>query len=192
MRRTTSTIALALVLSAPWGARAGEPTAFERGCQAFAAAQYERAAAEFREVEMATGPEFARARYNLGVCYFELGRLEMAIEAYRDAIRARRGDYPKALYALGVALEERGRAGEASAAYRLALQRSGGRYADAHFRLGLLAYGEGMVERAERHFLRAVDQAEDGFPAARHNLEVCRALATGVRRDDVARVRAED
>ena len=189
MRQMTSTIALALMLSVPLVASGQGPTPFERGCQAFASAQYERAAAEFREVTMTAGPEHAQARYNLGVCYFELGRTEMAIAAYREAIAARRGDYAKALYALGVALEETGRHEEASASYRLALQRSGGRHADAHFRLGLLAYGDGKMEAAERHFLRAVEQAEDGFPAARHNLEVCRGLFANARASDLARGR---
>ena len=148
----------------------------KRGNARYANAEYDSAIAEYRHVSPAAGDVYARALYNIGVCYYELGRTEAAIAMYRQAIKVR-SDYVKALYALGVALEDLGRYQEAGETYRAAIAVSGGRYALASFKLGVLAAGAGEYEVAETLFRESISQSGDRLPTSHNNLGVMLALA---------------
>ncbi|MGH9943803.1 MAG: tetratricopeptide repeat protein, partial [Pyrinomonadaceae bacterium] len=110
----------------------------KNGNEKFARAEYAEAIAIYRKALGAPGDLGAMARYNIGVCYYELGRSAEAAAEYRAALETKKGRYPKAAYALGVALEDSKDWEQAKAAYRQAIDTSGGRYAEAHFRLGIL------------------------------------------------------
>jgi tetratricopeptide (TPR) repeat protein len=152
-----------------------------RGNELYARAEYEAAIREYGHVTEKAGAVYAQSLYNIGVCYYELGRTEEAITMYRGAVEASRGRYPKALYALGVALEDSSRWPEAKEAYRQALAASGGNYSEAqlavaHYRLGLLAMREGDYKGADAFFREAIVRSRRRFPASHNNLGVALAL----------------
>ena len=62
---------------------------------------------EYNKVSTRDGESYARAIYNIGVCYYELWQTEEAIIFYKRAIELKQGNYPRASYALGVALKIR-------------------------------------------------------------------------------------
>jgi tetratricopeptide (TPR) repeat protein len=147
----------------------------------YARAEYEAAIREYRRVTDEAGEVYAQSLYNIGVCYYELGRIEEAITIYWSAVEASQGRYPKALYALGVALEDLNRWPEAKEAYRQALAASGGDYREAqlavaHYRLGLLAMREGDYEGAITFFREAIARSRRQFPASHNNVGVALAL----------------
>jgi tetratricopeptide (TPR) repeat protein len=151
-----------------------------RGNEMYARAEYEAAIEEYRRVPDKTGEVYAQSLYNIGVCYYELGRTPEAVKMYRRAVEASGGRYPKALYALGVALEDSSRWPEAKEAYRQALLTSSGKYREAqlavaHYRLGLLAMREGDYEGARTLFREAIARSRRPFPASHNNLGVALA-----------------
>ncbi len=154
----------------------------KRGNERYARAEYEAAIEEYRRVPRGAGDAYAQSLYNVGVCYYELGRTEEAIVMYRSAAAAHAGRYPKALYALGVALEDSRRWPEAKEAYREAVITSSGSYTEsqlavAHYRLGLLALREDDYEGADALFREAIARSGQAFPASHNNLGVALALA---------------
>jgi tetratricopeptide (TPR) repeat protein len=178
----------ALLLSFSWTiataqvSLAGGPEAIRRGNERYARGEYEAAVREYRQVPPGVPETYAQSLYNIGVCYFELGRTEDAILMYRQGIEARGGRYPKALYALGVALEVSRRVGEAKEAYRQAIATSDGKYTEAgfavaHYRLGLLHGRAGDYLEATRLFQEAIARSRKGFPAGHNNLGVMLALS---------------
>lgn len=153
-----------------------------RGNEMYARADYDGAIREYRRVSVESGEVYAQSLYNIGVCYYELGRTGAAIEMYRSAIAASGGRYPKALYALGIALEDSSRWAEAKAAYRRALEVSDGNYREAQlavaqYRLGLLAMRDGDYKSANALFKEAIARSRQPFPASHNNLGVALALA---------------
>ena len=163
----------------------------KRGNERYARAEYEAAIDEYRRVPRRAGDAYAQSLYNVGVCYYELGRTEEAIVMYRSAAAAARaGRYPKALYALGVALEDLGQLPEAEAAYRRAIDTSGGGHAPAHFKLGVLVARAGDYEAAVALFRKAIARSEEHFPNSHNNLGVMLArtgrLAEAAREFEVA------
>ena len=135
--------------------------AIRRGNSKVAREQYEEAIKEYRRVQETSGELYATARYNIGVCNYELSRSDEAMAEYSAAIEARRGRYPKALYALGVVLEDLKRWGRKglSASYRhfkrnlsgsLFPVRLGG-FSDGELREGLIPV-QGSHQAIERSF----------------------------------------
>ena len=156
--------------------------AIKRGNERYARGQYEEAIKEYRRTTQSAGAVYAQSLYNIGVCYFELGKGSEAISMYRRAVEARGGHYPKASYALGVALEIAGRLDEAREAYRRAIAESEGRYTEAgravaHYRLALIAGREGDYEKAATLFREAIARSKEQFPAVHNNLGVMLALS---------------
>lgn len=147
--------------------------AVQRGNQLYANANYKLAIAEYGKVSMDAGDNYARALYNIGVCYYELWKTEEAIEYYRRAIQASDGRYPAAQHALGVALKDLGRLPEAKQAFERAVATSQGNFAPSHYLLGLLAMDQADHERAVSSFRNAVRSKP--FPAAHNNLGVALA-----------------
>lgn len=146
--------------------------AIERGNTKFAKADYESALTEYRSVPRSARDIYARALYNIGVCYYELWRTEEAIDCYRQALEEQHGRYPRASYALGVALENQARLAEAKEAYRQSIVTSHGEYGPAHYSLGLLTSMEGDYEAAAACFRRAIARRGDHVPASHNNLGV--------------------
>ena len=116
--------------------------------------------------------EYARAIYNIGVCYYELWQTDDAIEFYKRAVELKQGNYPKASYALGVALEDQNRTREAKVAYQQAVSASHGEFARATYRIGLLEAKAGEFQKAAMLFREAAERAGEHVPASHNNLGV--------------------
>ena len=149
--------------------------ALVRGNEQFVNAKYELAIQQYRLVPVHAGETYAKALYNIGVCYYELWQTEEAVAYYRKAVEASNGRYPAALYALGVALKDSKRVPEAKKAFEQAVVTSNGSYAPAHFMLGLLEMSEADYEQAATSFRRAIKHFKDRFPAGHNNLGVALA-----------------
>jgi serine/threonine protein kinase/Flp pilus assembly protein TadD len=78
-------------------------------------------AIRFLTAAVALRPQSAGARLNLGVAFFNAGRLDEAIGAFRQAI-AQKPDYAMAHNNLGVALSRKSQTDEAVAAWRRAIE----------------------------------------------------------------------
>ena len=149
--------------------------AVRRGNQEYTKANYELAIEEYRRVPFDADETYAKALYNIGVCYYELWKTEEAVAYYRRAVEARKGRYPAALHALGVALKDLGRLTEARKAFAQSIVMSDGNHAPAHFMLGLLAMGASDHAGAAVHFRQAIDRFNRRFPAGHNNLGVALA-----------------
>jgi tetratricopeptide (TPR) repeat protein len=127
----------------------GAAEAIQRGNEAYARGHYQLAIFEYQAaLTVDARRHYVTAQYNIGVCYFKLGRLSDAVREYRAAIAAAKGQHSMALYALGIALEDLGRWEEATAAFTRAVEISGGRHPEALFELGLIRHREGDFEAA--------------------------------------------
>jgi tetratricopeptide (TPR) repeat protein len=163
-----------LFTTATFADDAGE--AIQRGNEAYGRGHYQLAIFEYQAaLEVVPRPHYVTARYNIGVCYFKLGRLTDAVREYRAAIAASDGQYSKALYALGIALEDLEQWDEAVAAFTRTVELSGGRHAEALFELGLIRHRQGDFAAAAHNFRRAVAQVTGIFPAGLNNLGVALA-----------------
>lgn len=151
--------------------------AIKRGNEKVAKEQYAEAIREYGRVPKSAGEHYATARYNIGVCYYELWRAPEAVVEFEAAIAAHpNGHYLKALYALGIALEDLKRWAEAARAYRRVLEISHGGHIAAYYRLGLLDAREGKYESASTLFREAIKQSQDQFPTSHNNLGVMLSL----------------
>jgi tetratricopeptide (TPR) repeat protein len=143
-------------------------SALKRGDALVAQEKYRAAIAEYSKVSSRAGDLYARAIYNMGVCYYELWQTEDAILFYKRAIEIKQGNYPRASYALGVALEDQQRLTEAHAAYEQGVAASNRNFAPAVYKLGLLEAKAGNFTTAAALFKEAA--ARDGaHVAASHN-----------------------
>lgn len=143
-------------------------SALKRGDALVAEEKYRAATEEYGKVSSRAGDLYARAIYNIGVCYYELWQTEDAIAFYKRAIELKQGNYPRASYALGVALEDQQRPAEARAAYEQAVTASNRNFAPAIYKLGLLEAKAGNFANAAALFKEAA--ARDGaHVAASHN-----------------------
>lgn len=185
-KRFVAALMLLVFSSAIAVAQSGAMEILKRGNSLYARGEYEAAIKEYERVPQGQRLLYAQSLYNMGVCYFELGRTTQAVELYRRAAAARAGNYPKALYALGVALEVAGRLAEASDAYSRAITVSNGKYTEeglavAHYRLAMLMGRSGDYERAANLFREAIASSKGSFPAGHNNLGVMLALAGRVQ-----------
>lgn len=139
-----------------------------RGDALVAQEKYKLAIAEYSKVSTSDRNAFARATYNIGVCYYELWQTDDAIEFYKRAIDLKQGNYPKASYALGIALEDQGKTAEARKAY----EQVRGELARATYRIGLLEAKAGEFEKAAALFREAAARAGEHVPASHNNLGV--------------------
>jgi tetratricopeptide (TPR) repeat protein len=146
--------------------------AIERGHEFFYRGQYQLAIFEYRGALNWPGDHQARARFNIGVCEYRLGRPREAVTEYRAAIKLREGQYPSASYALGVALQDLRRYQEAREAFAQAVKSSGGKRSEALFELALESQRAGDDRAAFEHYRQAIAQSKDGIPACHNNLGV--------------------
>ena len=134
--------------------------------------KYKLAINEYRKVSPHDADSYARAVYNIGVCYYELWQTDEAIAFYKRAIELMQGRYPRASYALGVALEDQGKTTEAKAAYEQAVNASQREFARATYRLGLIEARTGELKKAAALFREAATRAGEHVPASHNNLGV--------------------
>jgi tetratricopeptide (TPR) repeat protein len=134
--------------------------------------KYKLAIEEYRKVSTRDADSYARAVYNIGVCYYELWQTDEAIAFYKRAIELKQGNYPRASYALGVALEDQGEITEAKAAYEQAVNASQREFARATYRLGLIEARAGELKNAAALFREAATRAGEHVPASHNNLGV--------------------
>ena len=134
--------------------------------------KYKLAIDEYSKVSTRDRDTYARAIYNIGVCYFELWQTDDAIAFFKRAVELKQGNYPKASYALGVALEDQGKITEARMSYEQAASASRGELARATFRIGVLEAKAGEFEKAAILFREAAARAGEHVPASHNNLGV--------------------
>lgn len=151
--------------------------AIERGNGYFYRGQYEMAIFEYRGALNWPGGHQARARFDIGVCKYKLGRPREAVAEYRAALKLSEGQYPSASYALGVALQDLRLYQEAREAFAQAVKSSGGKHAEALFELALESQRAGDDRAAFERYRQAIAQSKDGIPACHNNLGVIMAKA---------------
>ena len=100
-------------------------------------------------------PDFAKAHYNLGVAFVQLGRVSEAIAHYNKALEIN-PNYAEAEYNLGIALLQIGRLNEAVSHYNKALVINPN-YVEAHNNLGTALVQLGRVSEALAHFQKAME-----------------------------------
>jgi tetratricopeptide (TPR) repeat protein len=130
---------------------------------------------------VAKSPGKARARYNLGRSYVQVGRLDDAIREFHEALR-RDPEYAEAHHNLGAANMEKGDAEGAAREYRAAIQvwTSTGRghldprIAETHRSLGLVYEQTGQLDDAIREYREAI-RMNPGFAEAYNDLGVAYA-----------------
>lgn len=119
------------------------------------------------EEALARDPQFAEARYNLGVGLHRLGRVAEAIDQWRKVVRSR-PEHVEARYNLGAALyaegDLEGALGHLSEATRL---RPG--LAQAQNALGVVLEARGEAEMASRRYAEAL-RLDPGLADARQGL----------------------
>ena len=181
-------------------------SALKRGDAFVAQENYKAAIEQYSKVSHRDGDSYARAIYNIGVCYYELWQTEEAIVFYKRAIELKQGKYPRASYSLGVALEDLRRLAEAQLAYqqasnfapaiyklgllaakagefkkaadlfRDAASREGQHVPASHNNLGVVLARLGLLNEAEKEFVIALKTSDGAFEDAAHNLKLCRSL----------------
>ncbi len=145
-----------------------QSSALKRGDALVAEGNYKAAIQEYEKISSGAGESYARASYNIGVCYYELWQTEEAISFYKRAIELKEGNYPRASHALGVAYEDQGKLTEAKQAYAQAIRASRQEFAPAIYKLGVLEAKAGEFKKAASLFRDAA--ARDGqHRAASHN-----------------------
>ena len=143
-----------------------------RGNALVAQEKYKLAIDEYNKISTRDRDSYARAIYNIGVCYYELWQTDNAIEFYKRAVELKQGNYPKASFALVIALEDQGRTGEAKKSYEQAVSASHGEYARATFRLGLIEANAGEFQKAATLFREAAARAGEHVPSSHNNFGV--------------------
>src|SRR5690349_2897971 len=88
--------------AAQQSAQQSEGDPFTRGNRAFQLGQYELAIFEYRQALSPADKRYAETSYNLGACYYALGRKHEAADWFRAALKAQGGRYANAAYALGI------------------------------------------------------------------------------------------
>jgi tetratricopeptide (TPR) repeat protein len=153
----------------------------KRGNEKYEREEYQAAIDLYSQIPASSGEVYARAAYNIGVCYYELWRTEDAVAMYEKAIELSPHGYARASYALAVALEDLKRFDEAKKAYRQAIRASGNKYAPAYFKLGVIALNEEDWETATTLFRAAIALSNDQLPSSHNNLGVALARAGKLR-----------
>ncbi len=137
-------VVLALALSACANSTAAQEH-FEKGNELAKAQQFEQAAVEF-EAALDEDAKFISARINLGVAYYQLGRLDEAITQYQKAIELEPedADIHSNLAAAYVQMDQ---LDEALQEYLIAVELNP-ELAEAYFGLGVVYAQSGQTDEA--------------------------------------------
>jgi len=147
-------------------------SALKHGDALVAQEKYKAAIDEYSKVPGGAGELYARATYNIGVCYYELWQTEEAIVFYKRAVDLKKGNYPRASYALGVAFEDQEQDAAAKSAYEQAINASKREFAPAIYKLGMLEARAGDFKKAAALFKEAASHAGAHVAASHNNLGV--------------------
>jgi tetratricopeptide (TPR) repeat protein len=120
----------------------------------------EKEAIESRKQAIRIDPDDAKAHYNLGNAYDELGKYQEAIESHKQAIRID-PDYANAHNNLGIAYGKSGMYEEAIKSFKQAI-RIDPDYAYAHDGLGYTFYELGKYQEAIKSYKQAIRIDPDG------------------------------
>ena len=146
--------------------------ALKRGDALVVQEKHALAITEYSTITENAGELYARAIYNIGVCYYELWQTGEAIRFYEKAIELRKGNYPRASYSLGVAFEDQGNRAAARAAYEQSIKASQRQFGPAIYRLALLEAQAGEPAKAAALFREAASREGAHVPASHNNLGV--------------------
>ena len=108
-------------------------------------------------------PDYAEARYNLGMALGLRGQLDEAVEQYREATKIK-PDYVEAYNNLGNILFRKGQLDEAITQYRKAIEIKPD-YAEFHYNLGVALGLVGKLEEAVREYQRTLELAPNSDQA---------------------------
>ena len=127
---------------------------FEKGNELAQAQQFEQAIVEF-EAALDEDPKFVSARINLGVAYYQLGRLDEAIVQYQKAIELEPEDAD--IHSnLAAAYVQMSQLDEALQEYLIAVELNP-ELAEAHFGLGVVYSQNGKIDEA----IQAIERFQD-------------------------------
>jgi Flp pilus assembly protein TadD len=112
-------------------------------------------------------PHKARPHNNLGMLYYNRGRIDEATKEYQTAL-ALKPDYPEAHNNLGNTHVMQGRIAEAIKEYQTAL-RLNPDYAEAHYNLGKVYHDQKRIDEAIKEYQAALALKPD-YPEAHNNL----------------------
>ncbi|MBN1156086.1 tetratricopeptide repeat protein [Candidatus Woesearchaeota archaeon] len=115
----------------------------------------------------------AVARHNLGVVYYEQGKLELAEQEFGKATEVD-SDYGKAYYSLGLLLAEQGRNEEALVDFVMTAELEP-ENCDAFFNAGIVLGRLNRLPEAKEYFAKAVEINPE-FAEAKQNLEFLEGL----------------
>jgi len=121
------------------------------------------------EKAVALKPDYAEARYNLGVTLRELGRVDAAIKCYEDTLAIKHA-YPNAHNNLGQILLESGQPDTAIDHFEWAVAYQP-EFFEAHNNLGSSLLALGQVNTAVTHYEKALEIKPD-YQLARNNLGI--------------------
>lgn len=135
-----------------------------------------------RAVELKEG-NYPRASYALGVALEDQNRINEAKEAYKQALIASHREFARATYRLGLIEAKAGEFQKAAELFREAAGRAGEHVPASHNNLGVMLARLGLLKEAEQEFIVALKASEGRFDDAAHNLNLCRSLTAGAKRD---------
>jgi len=155
--------------------------AFEKGAEAARAGRFEdaltaymTAAAAERAAESGSGFRIS-LQYNIGVCYYRLGRQEEARAALTAAIRLSDGRHQRAFYALGMAESSLRNWPAARAAFRASLELAP-KEGEAWFDLAIVYIGEEKYDLAAHAFTASIENRSVDSALGQNNLGVLMAM----------------
>ncbi len=121
----------------------------------------------------------ARLRYNIGVCYFHLGRLDQAADEFRSALLLK-SDYARAHYALGMAeiRRKKWKAARVSLSQVTELDPKNG---EAWFDLAFVELSRGDFDSANAAFVRSIEYGTADVALSHNNIGVILAIKGELR-----------
>ena len=135
-----------------------------------------------RAVELKQG-NYPKALYALGVALEDQNRTREAKVAYEQAVSASHGELARATYRIGLLEAKAGEFQKAATLFREAAGRAGEHVPTSHNNLGVMLAHLGFLKEAEQEFIFALKASNGRFDDAAHNLNLCRSLTAGIKRD---------
>ena len=126
---------------------------------------------------------YPKASYALGVALEDQNRTVEAKIAYEQAVSASHGELARATYRIGLLEAKAGEFQKAAVLFREAAARAGEHVPASHNNLGVMLAQLGFLQEAEQEFIFALKASDGRFDDAAHNLNLCRSLTAGIKRD---------
>jgi tetratricopeptide (TPR) repeat protein len=126
---------------------------------------------------------YPKASYALGIALEDQRKISEAKVAYEQALSASHGELARATYRLGLLEAKAGEFQKAATLFREAAARAGEHVPASHNNLGVMLAQLGFFKEAEQEFIIALKASNGRFDDAAHNLNLCRSLTAGAKRD---------